>query len=108
MNSIKSANPLGPREWIAHDLRQDASWIQHLSAAEVEGFEQALAHARRLNKPLLEMAQADFPLSDPSRAALARAIATTQTGFGMCLVKGFPVERWSESDARLAYWGMGL
>ena len=79
-----------------------------LSAAEVEGFDLALAHARRLNKPLLAMAQADFPLSDASRAALARAVATTQTGFGMCLVKGFPVDRWSEADTRLAYWGMSL
>ena len=47
MNPIKSANPLGPREWIAQDLRQDASWIQHLSAAEVEGFDLALAHAKQ-------------------------------------------------------------
>ena len=59
-----------------------------MSSAEVEGFGLALQHARRLNKPLLAMEQADFPLSDASRAALARAIATTQTGFGMCLVQG--------------------
>lgn len=108
MNPIKSAKPLGPRKWTADDLRQDESWIQRLSAAEVEGFDLALAHARRLNKPLLAMAQADFPLSDASRMALERAIATTQTGFGMCLVKGFPVDNWSEADTRLAYWGMGL
>ena len=97
-----------PQAWTADDLRQDDSWIQRLSAAEVEGFDLALAHARRLNKPLLAVAQADFPLSDASRAALARAVATTQTGFGMCLVKGFPVDNWSEADTRLAYWGIGL
>jgi hypothetical protein len=97
-----------PRAWTADDVRQDDSWIQRLSAAEVEGFDLALQHARRLNKPLLAMAQADFPLTDASRTALERAIATTQTGFGMCLVKGFPVDRWSEADTRLAYWGMSL
>ena len=105
---MQTANKTAPKAWTAHDLRQDDSWIQRLSDVEVEGFEQALAHARRLNKPLLAMAQADFPLSDASRTALERAIATTQTGFGMCLVKGFPVDRWSEADTRLAYWGMGL
>jgi alpha-ketoglutarate-dependent taurine dioxygenase len=26
----------------------------------------------------------------------------------MCLLKGFPVDRWSEEDTKLAYWGMGL
>ena len=105
---MKSTTTLGPRAWTAEEVRQDASWIQRLSAAEVEGFDQALQHARRLNKPLLAMEQADFPLSDAARNALARAIATTQTGFGMCLVKGFPVDRWSEADTRLAYWGMSL
>jgi hypothetical protein len=108
MNSMKSANTHGPRAWTAEEVRQDASWIQRLSAAEVDGFDLGLQHARRVNKPLLAMAQADFPLSDASRAALERAIATTQTGFGMCLVKGFPVDRWSEADTRLAYWGMSL
>jgi len=108
MNPMKSANTHGPRAWTADEVRQDASWVQRLSAAEVEGFDQALAHARRVNKPLLAMDQADFPLSDASRTALERAVATTQTGFGMCLVKGFPVDRWSEADTRLAYWGMSL
>jgi hypothetical protein len=108
MDPMKSANTHVPRAWTADEVRQDASWVQRLSAAEVEGFDLALQHARRVNKPLLAMAQADYPLSDASRAALERAIATTQTGFGMCLVKGFPVDRWSEADTRLAYWGMSL
>src|SRR3546814_19993316 len=30
------------------------------------------------------------------------------TGWGFCLLKGFPVHRWSEDETRLAYWGMGL
>jgi hypothetical protein len=105
---MKSAKNLGPKAWTADEVRQDTSWIQPLSAAEVEGFNQALQHAKRLKKPLLAMAQADFPLSDAARNALARAIATTQTCFGMCLVKGFPVDLWDEDDTRLAYWGMGL
>ena len=73
--NMQSTKTPVPQAWTADDLRQDESWIQRLSAAEVEGFDLALAHARRLNKPLLAMAQADFPLSDASRAALARAVA---------------------------------
>ena len=73
---MKSAKPLGPSAWTADEVRQDASWIQRLSAAEVEGFDLALEHARRLNKPLLAVSQADFPLSEASRNALARAVAT--------------------------------
>ncbi len=97
-----------PHAWSASELAQDSSWIVRLSQPEIAGFEAALAHARTLEKPLLEMTAQDFPLTAAARDALKRAVQTTQTRFGMCLVKGFPVERWSEADARLAYWGMGL
>lgn len=97
-----------PKAWTADELRQDSSWIQRLSVSEVDGFRQALTHAKALNKPMLEMAQEDFPLSDASRAALTRAVATTQGRWGMCLLKGFPVNDWDEAETRLAYWGMSL
>lgn len=97
-----------PQAWYADDVRQDSSWVQRLTDEEIQGFEQALAHAKRHPQPFLAMTQADFPLPAASRDALRRAVATTQGRWGMCLVKGFPVERWSEADCRLAYWGMGL
>ena len=55
---MQTANKTAPKAWTADDVRQDDSWVQRLSAAEVEGFDLALQHARRLNKPLLAMAQA--------------------------------------------------
>jgi alpha-ketoglutarate-dependent taurine dioxygenase len=100
--------PLLPRPWTADDASQDTSWVQRLSDVEVAGFQAALAHAKALNKPWLAMTAGDFPLTAAALAALQRAMATTQGRWGLCLVKGFPVDRWSEDDAKLAYWGMGL
>jgi alpha-ketoglutarate-dependent taurine dioxygenase len=97
-----------PRGWTTDDARNDTSWIQRLSADEVAGFDAALAHAKAAGKPWLAMTAADFPLNDAARTALQRAFATTQGRWGLCLVKGFPVDRWSEDDAKLAYWGIGL
>lgn len=97
-----------PRAWTAEDARTDTSWTQRLSADEVAGFDAALAHAMAANKPWLAMTREDFPLNAAAAGALARAMATTQGRWGLCLVKGFPVDRWSEDDAKLAYWGMGL
>ncbi|KAJ6526637.1 hypothetical protein DFH09DRAFT_936061 [Mycena vulgaris] len=97
-----------PRAWKAADVARDKSWIQRLTPDEVDGFRTALAHARQANKPLLDMQQADFPLPAASRLALERAIATTQSRWGMCLVQGFPTGEWSEADMRRAYWGTGL
>lgn len=100
--------PFQIQAWYAEDVRQDSSWILRMTPDEVAGFEQALQHARQTNKPLLEMTQADFPLPAASLDVLRRAIAITQGRWGMCLIKGFPVDRWNEADTRRAYWGMGL
>ena len=50
-----------PRAWTADEVRADTSWIQRLSAGEVDGFRRALKHAAALDKPLLDLQQADFP-----------------------------------------------
>ncbi len=103
-----TANPTRPCAWTAHDVEQENSWILRLNAEEIDGFQTALAHAKTVDKPLLAMEQADYPLPAASRAALDRAIATTQQRWGMCLVKGFPVDTWDEDETRLSYWGMAL
>ena len=101
-------NDSKPRGWTTEDARRDTSWMQRLSADDVAGFDAALAHAKATGKPWLAMKADDFPLDDAARSALQRAFATTQGRWGMCLLKGFPVDRWSEEDSKLAYWGMGL
>ena len=97
-----------PMAWTADQVRQDQSWIIRLTPEQVEGMHAALAHAKQTGKSLLEMEQADFPLNSAAISVLKQAIDTTQGRWGMCLVKGFPVDVWSEDDARLAFWGMAL
>jgi hypothetical protein len=101
-------HPFRPRAWTAAEAQDDNSWVLRLSQSEAEGIDQALQHAVRAGKPFTAMTQADFPLPDDSRAALARAMAMTQDRWGMCLLRGLPSDRWTEDEARLAYWGMGL
>jgi len=97
-----------PQPWTARQASEDRSWVLRLNEAQVQGMREALAHAKAVNKPLLEMEQADFPLNDAARDVLRQAIDTTQGRWGMCLLKGFPVDEWTEQEARLAYWGMSL
>lgn len=101
-------NTTRPRGWTVEDANSDTSWIQRLDADEVAGFDAALAHAKATGKHWLDMTAADFPLGGAALNALQRAFATTQGRWGMCLLKGFPVDRWSEDDSKLAYWGMSL
>lgn len=97
-----------PRAWTAGEAREDHSWTLRLTPEEAEGIHQALLHARALARPFTAMTPADFPLPPAARAALERAVAMTQGRWGMCLLKGLPSDRWTEDEARLAYWGMGI
>ncbi|WP_158899254.1 TauD/TfdA family dioxygenase [Burkholderia sp. L27(2015)] len=97
-----------PRAWYSEDLQRDSSWVMRLNEQEATGFSTALEHAKSLGKPMLSMTADDFPLGEASLAALQRAFVATQGRWGLCLLKGFPVNAWSAEDARLAFWGMGL
>ena len=105
MTSIQSHQP---QAWLAPTLERDTSWIHRLSAQAIQGFENALAHAKSTHKDWLSMQASDFPLNETALCELKNAFAATQTGYGMCLLKGFPVERWTKEDARLVNWGLGL
>jgi hypothetical protein len=108
MSPFIQTNLEKPRAWLPNELRQDFSWIHHLSREAIIEIEQALQHAKATQKSWLEMTASDFPLQRHAKQAIDQAFAVTQTGYGMCLLKGFPVERWSVEDARLAHWGIGL
>jgi len=103
-----TSNPSQPVAWTAAEAAADRSWTLRLDEEQVDDFRQALIHARKVNKPFLQMTREDFPLNEPGKRALADAVAMTQGRWGMALVKGFPVDEWTEEEARLAYWGMGL
>jgi hypothetical protein len=108
MRSFNSSHLEKPRAWLPKELGQDFSWIHHLSREATLEIEEALQHAKATEKSWLQMTANDFPLKRHAKQAIDRAFALTQTAYGMCLLKGFPVDRWSVEDARLVNWGIGL
>ena len=96
------------RAWHAEDLRRDPSWIRNLSPRAVCGIEHALAHAKAAGKPWFAMTTADFPMDEAASSEVRSAFDATQRDYGLCLLRGLPVQRWCADDARLALWGMGL
>ena len=96
------------KPWYAKDLVNDNSWIMHLSEEKLEGLAQGLAHAKTVNKDLLELSKEDFPFSQSFLNKLDAAFKNTQENYGLTLLKGFPVDSWTEEEAKLVYWGMGL
>ena len=82
-------------------------WQRRLSGAEVEELRAAVAHSEAFEGRLDRMGVADFPLPTlAAQAAIWRA--TISKGRGFVLLRGLPVDRWSEAELERAYWGLGL
>lgn len=93
--------------WTGPAIAGSDRWIYRLSAEEVSELETALAHAEATGKPVAELTREDFPLPVTSRAVRAWMMEL-ESGPGFTLVRGLPVERWSQAQAEIVYWGLGL
>jgi len=93
--------------WTGREMAERRDWVHVLSPEEVADLDRAVARARALGKPLEALTRAEFPLTTLASAA-ERWLDGLERGAGFLLVRGVPVERYGESDATLAYWGLGL
>ena len=95
-----------PCAWYGADLQSDNSWIWHLSEAHVRDLDAALQHSKSRNIAEQEVTKEDFPL-DAFAVCLKRLLHELEFGRGFVLMRGLPVERYSNADLRRIYWGIG-
>ena len=94
--------------WTGEEMDAHRSeWLLEWSADEIEEIEGAVGavEARGLN--LLDIEKDDFPL----RVTTERISAVKEDilhGRGFVLIRGLPVERWSDLQSAIAFWGIGL
>jgi hypothetical protein len=107
MNAALPAPVDAPAAWLGREISRRRDWIHRLSPAEIAEIDAALAQARASGRPMAEITREDFPL--PRLAGeIAGWMRELDRGRGFVLVRGLPVQRWSEADAALAYSGLGL
>ncbi len=97
-----------PRPWVRAELENDTSWIHQLTAVEIQDLEVALRQVLKTGLTEFELSASDFPLTPVTEGLLRRVMDATQTAYGACLVRGFPVERWTAAEMRTLFWCMGL
>lgn len=97
-----------PLPWTRQDLETDQSWIHRLTETEIQDLERGLHAVLATGKTEFQLSAADFPLTPATEKLLTRIMDATQSGYGVCLVKGFPVERWTAAEMRTLFWCMGL
>ena len=96
-----------PSAWRGKDLPALESMAYRLSTDEVTEIETALAAAQASGKPVRDLTPEDFPL--PSLAAkFTDWRDTLSTGLGFVVLRGVPVERWTQSQSECFFWCFGL
>jgi hypothetical protein len=97
----------GPAAWRGTDLKGDFSWLHPLTPAAVAAIDAALAHvkARGLHYP--DFGQDDFPLQALA-PDLRRYAEELENGRGFLVLRGLPLERYTDEEINTVYYGLGL
>lgn len=96
-----------PSAWEAGRLPSKESLSIDLSARQIGALEAGVADLSRRRLAAASVTKADMPLRE-----IAADIETWRRdileGRGLLLLRGLPVERWSQAECELAFWGLGL
>jgi len=95
-----------PSAWIGPELAKTDTWIEHLAADEVAELEATTSAVIASGAPVTAVSREQFPL--PVLAArIGRWAQEINHGRGFILVRGLPVERYTDQQVRTMYWGIG-
>jgi hypothetical protein len=97
----------GPAAWYGPDLAaRESEWLLHWSADEIAELESAAVNYLDSGTGIGQMSQSDFPLPTvgPKMVQLRRALIA---GRGFALMRGLPVEKYSEAEAAALFYGLG-
>jgi hypothetical protein len=93
----------GPGAWTRSN---GSGWSYFLRPHAIAELDRALTRIRELGKNLANLDAADFPLPffDNDAAALRRELTT---GRGFVVIRGLPIDQYTDEEATMLYWGIG-
>ena len=107
MGLILKQKITGPAAWTGQDLAGDTSWIHPLTADAIASIDAALAAVKTKGLKFPHFGKADFPL-DAQALKLQQHANELENGRGFMLMRGLPIERYSDDDINIIYYGIGL
>ena len=108
MSIIEHRTLTGPAAWRGADLASDTRWIRHWSADEIAALDGALAHVKQQGLSFPNFVAADFPLPETLKSQLLEHTEELENGRGFVVLRGLPVQRYSDEDINIIYYGIGL
>jgi|HubBroStandDraft_1064217.scaffolds.fasta_scaffold97081_1 hypothetical protein len=94
-------------EWRAADVADPQAWTLRLDDADAAELDIALKTAKAKSNDPLEIGRQDFPLPSLS-TKLDDVVDVLMNGRGFMRIATLDVERYSDDDLTLLYWGIGL
>ena len=105
--SLPSAPIKGPSAWLGTDMAAHPKrWLVELDAKQIGDLEQAAEHYLSLGKDVGEITKADFPLRIFKRH-LESLHYKLLHGVGVEVLRGLPIERYSQKYAATIFCGIG-
>lgn len=97
----------GPSAWKGKDIKDDGSWIYHWSDESIGVLDKALENVKQKGLKVPEFTKEDFPIT-----ALTEEInyfnEELENGKGFIVIRGLPIERYTDDEAAIIYYGLGL
>ena len=92
--------------WVGSELAGSTDWIRPVSAAAIAEWDAALAGLARRGLAWPNFGRDDFPVLTFARE-LDAVLDELENGRGVVLLRGIPVERYTEHELKNLYWGLG-
>lgn len=96
-----------PSAWKGKDIKDDTSWIYHWSDESISVLEKALENVKQKGLTAPDFTKEDFPIT-----ALAEEISyfneEIENGKGFIVIRGLPIERYTDDEVAIIYYGLGL
>jgi hypothetical protein len=94
-------------EWRAQDVSEPDVWTLRLTDEDQRELDAALDQAKRKSTDPLELGRENFPL-DALSGKLDGIVDVLLNGRGFARIATLDVQRYSDEDLTLLYWGIGL
>lgn len=96
-----------PAAWKGSELAGNNSWVYHLKDSAIEAIDQALATVKQRGLSFPDFTQQDFPLPD-LESELQQYANDLENGKGFLLLRGLPIEKYTDDEINIIYYGIGL
>jgi len=96
----------GPAAWRGADLARVDDWIIRFTPDELDEIDHAIRRHIANGGEMHQISPATFPLPR-LQARLESALNETLMGRGFVLLRGFPADKYSVSEAAIAFLGIG-